>query len=126
MTDTAAILALLAEKVTAYDGRPDTTPAGPYVAVFDDSGLGRRTHYDARTDRVKWTHNVMAVARTHDGLRWVVGQVRDTLTDTRPTPQSSMMVEISAGPVLTDGTEGDMRHSKTIVFTHTTTRESTP
>ncbi len=125
MNNTPAIVALLATHVTAFDGPPHTTPDGPYVAVFDDSGNGRRTHYDAQTDRVKWTHRVMAVARTRDGLRWAAQQVRDALTDARPVGGASMLTEQSAGPVLTDGPDGDRRHSMTITYTHTTTR-STP
>lgn len=126
MTTTPHILALLtAHGLDAHDGPPHTTPAGPYVAVFDDTGNGRRTHYDAQTDRVKWTHRVMAVARTRDGLRWAIGQVRGALTDHRPTPEASMLTEQTAGPVLTDGPDGDRRHSMTLTYTHTTPR-STP
>ncbi len=129
--NTSAIVALLdtalstsPSSVAAFDGPPTDSPDGPYAAVFDDPGNGRRIHYDARTDRVKWTHRVMAVARTRDGLRWAVTQVRDALTDTRPSVGASMLSELSAGPVLTDGPDGDRRHSMTITYTHTTPRSA--
>lgn len=127
MTNTPTLVALLSAHITAYDGPPTTTPTNPYVVVFDDPGNGRRTHYDAQTDRIKWTHRVMAVARTRDGVRWAAQQVRDALTDHRPTPSASMLTEPegSAGPVLTDGPDGDRRHSMTLTYTHTTPR-STP
>lgn len=122
MTNTPTIVALIGAALPAFDGPPGTTPNGPYVAVFDDPGNGSRTHYDAATDRIKWTHRVMAVARTRDGLRWAVTQVRDALTDQRPSPGASMLTEQAAGPALTDGPDGDRRHSMTLTYTHTTPR----
>lgn len=124
--NTAAIVDLIeASGLPATDGPPRDKPAGPYAAVFDDPGNGRRTHYDAATDRIKWAHRVMCVGHTRDGLRWAVQQVRDALTDHRPCPGASMLTEQAAGPVLTDGPDGDRRHSMTITYTHTTPR-STP
>lgn len=125
MNPTPIIVALLNAALPAFDGPPDNTPSNPYAAVFDDTGDGNRTHYNAHTDRILWTHRVMAVGRTRDGLRWAVQQVRDTLTDTVLSPGASMLTERFPGPVLTDGPDSDRRHSMTLTYTHTTPRSHT-
>lgn len=119
---TATILALLDGVIFAVDGKPATTPPNRYAAIFDDTGNARPERYGTRSHWVRWTHRVVVVARTRDGLRDAVADVRDALTGTRTTPAASPLVEQYAGPVLTDGPAGDIRHSQTLTYSHRTPR----
>lgn len=127
MSDTTAILSLLrAAGVDAHDGSPASTPGGPYAAVYDDSG-NAPTDRRARTSRtVAWTHRVMVVARTPQGLRDVVATVRAALTGARPNQAGDLLMEPpgSAGPVLEDGPAGDKRLSKTLTYRHHSPRSN--
>ena len=115
---TAALIALLRPVIDAHDGKPATTPPGRYAAVYDDSGLARPHRASITAHWVRWTHRVVVVARTRDGLRDAVADVRDVLTSARLTPESSPLIEQVAGPVLTDGPDGDIRHSQTLTYAH--------
>ena len=112
--------ALTAAGITAFDGEPDNTPTGPYVAVWDDSGLRRPDVYAgvARNNRVTFT--AMCVARTPEGLRALVHAVTDTLTGHRLEGRtSSPLIEQYAGPSLSGGPTGDKRLTKTLTYTAT-------
>lgn len=109
--------ALKAAGVTTFDGEPTATPAGPYVAVWDDTGLRRPDNYGgvARNSRITFT--VMCVARTPEGLRALVQAVTDTLTGRRLAgPTSSPLIEQYAGPSLSGGPTGDKRLTKTLTY----------
>ena len=109
--------ALTAADITAFDGEPGTTPDGPYVAVWDDTGLRRPDNYGgaARNNRVTFT--VMCVARTPEGLRALVQAVADTLTGRRLAGRtSSPLVEQYAAPALSGGPTGDKRLTKTLTY----------
>lgn len=126
MNPTAALLALLrGAGIDALDGRPERAPAGLYVAVFDDAGLAR-THRPATpaARHVKWTWRLVCVARTTDGLRDLVGRVRDTTSAVRLAPGADPLSEVVAGPVLDDGPTGDVRLSQTITLTTHTPRST--
>lgn len=118
MSDTAAILGLLHADGSAFDGKPEKTPAGPYSVVYDDSGLAPTDRRARTAGVVAWTHRVIAVARTTEGLRDEVARVRNALTGRRPNPAGDLLMEISAGPVLADGPDGDQRLSKTLTYRH--------
>ena len=112
--------ALKAAGITAFDGEPTATPAGPYVAVWDDTGLRRPDNYGgvARNNRVTFT--VMCVARTPEGLRALVDAVADTLTGLRLAGRAtSPLIEQYAGPSLSGGPTGDKRLTKTLTYTAT-------
>lgn len=121
MSDTAAILSLLrAASVDAHDGPPNKTPTTHYAVVYDDSGNAATDRRARTAGTVAWTHRIVCVARTPEGLRDLVSDVRAALTGARPHPQGDLLMEPpgSAGPVLTDGPAGDKRLSKTITYRH--------
>lgn len=112
--------ALKAAGITAFDGEPTITPAGPYAAIWDDTGLRRPDNYGgvARNNRVTFT--VMCVARTPDGLRALTQSVTDALTGLRLAGRAtSPLVEQYAGPSLSGGPRGDVRLTKTLTYTAT-------
>lgn len=121
MTPAALLIdALTAADITAFDGEPGTTPAGPYVAVWDDTGLRRPDNYSgaARNNRITFT--AMCVARTPEGLRALVQAATDTLTGLRLAGRtSSPLTEPYAAPTLSGGPRGDVRLTKTLTYTAT-------
>ena len=126
MTAIGNILALLtAAGIDAHDGEPSDTPAGPYVVVYDNPGHRVPHRMSTTAHWATYRHQVVCVARTLGGLRHLIGKATDTLTGTRPTPESSPLFEDVVGPILEDGPDGDRRHSATITYTHRTPR-STP
>lgn len=108
--------------VTLVDGFPKTTPAGNYASVQFDGGVGDRTHI-ARTDREHHTALIICVGLDTVGCRYVTRHVRDALTDWRPDGNHPL-VEIMAGPQLSDGPVGDIRESVTLTFQLKSTRRN--
>ncbi|MGD7788214.1 hypothetical protein ACQCX2_07805 [Propionibacteriaceae bacterium Y1700] len=119
-----AVLARLASAtpaaMSAHDGRPEKTPTGLYCYLTDDPGLAGGTRLDGTEADLAWTINVVAVGPTAPGARLAASFVRDALTGWRPDPHRSAgpLTELSVGPLLTDGPEGDLRHSQTIIYRH--------
>lgn len=126
MSDTDAILGMLRTAgVDVIDGKPGKTPPGPYVAVFDDSGNATTTHRARTARHVAWTHRLVCVDRTPQGLRDLVQTVRNSLTGKRPNPAGDLLMEPpgTAGPVIEGGPDGDTRLSKTLTYRHHSPRE---
>ena len=112
--------ALQAAGITVFDGEPTATPAGPYVAVWDDTGLRRPDNYGGVADSNRITFTAMCVARTPEGLRALVQAVTDTLTGLRLAGRaSSPLTEQYAAPTLSGGPRGDVRLTKTLTYTAT-------
>ena len=112
--------ALQAAGITAFDGEPPATPDGPYVAVWDDTGLRRPDNYGGVATHTRVTFTAMCVARTPEGLRALVQAVTDTLTGLRLAGRgSSPLTEQHAAPALSGGPRGDVRLTKTLTYTAT-------
>lgn len=111
--------------IDAHDGHPTVTPDGRYAALFDgDSNL----YAHRANNRAAWiraTVVVICVARSRDGCRALVADVRDALCQWLPHPDAEPCTESSAGPILTDGPVGDRRHSITLTYTTTMPRSTT-
>lgn len=120
MNDTPAILARLRTALHATDGdpRPDAVLPPEYAAVYDDSGLAQPHRASTQSHWVRWTHRVVVVSPTREGLRATVTKARDLLTGWRPRPEASPLVEQYAGPVIDGGPAGDVRLSQTLTYAH--------
>lgn len=121
----AAQAALSAVGIDAHDGKPTTTPAGRYVALYGDTGLalphrvGRVPHWQTAGLRA------VCVSRTLDGLRALVADVRHILTG-HALGDSTPLIEQIAGSVLEDGPTGDTRLSMTLTYTCRTPSRKEP
>lgn len=123
---TDAVVALLtAAGLDAMGHEPHTTPDGAYVVVYDDSGIRTPRRLSTAAHWATWTHQVMAVARTPEGLRHTMSRVVAALTGHRPPDDGTPLREVMAGPALEGGPEGDRRHTQTITFRHHTPRSLT-
>lgn len=102
--------------IDLYDGRPDDTPAGNYAYLAVEGGLTSRTQL-ARTNRDTHTIQIVCVGFDPTGARWVRDQIVTQLTDQRPD-NNHPLVQLPAGPELTDGTptQGGQRTSITLTY----------
>lgn len=118
-----SILARLRTETTAVDERPERTPAADYVIVtlWAPMSGGRRVSGRASTEVVDV--QVMAVSNSKEGCRRTLATALRLLDEWRPSDSTAVspLRRISAGPLLTDGPTGDVRHSMT-----TTLRCSVP
>lgn len=109
--------ALTDAAISGFDGEPQMTPSGPYVAVWDDTGLRQPDVYGGGARNNLVTFRLMCVARTRDGLDHLLHQVTAALTGRRLAGrESSPLTEQYASPALTGGPEGDKRHTKTVTY----------
>lgn len=115
------IVALKAADIDAYDGEPTTTPAGRYVAIWDDTGLRQPDNYAGQARSNDMTFLVMCVAKTTEGLRGLVEDVADVLTGLRldGDRHTSPLHQEFAAPELIGGPTGDKRRTKTLTYTAT-------
>lgn len=95
--------------VAVFDGAPTSTPSGPYVCIYDQTGVTRRTKYQGGVTGAYLPFQLSCVARTTDGLRELVAGVRTAVLDWPPVPGASPIVEDGSNPILTSGTGNDLR-----------------
>lgn len=96
-------------QVEIIDGAPQDTPAGPYVCIYDQTGMTRRTKWQGGVTGVFWPFQLSCVARTTTGLRDLVKGVRAAVCDWAPVAGASPIVEIGSNPVLSTGEGNDVR-----------------
>lgn len=122
----AAVIAQAGTVATVYDGNPpaasDLTVPSRYVIVYEGTGNGLLEFYASRYARRRVTYLVVCVARTPSGVRDLVATVATALQGwIPPAGGAEQLHEVSTGPVLTDGAEGDRRLSVTVEYaTHLT------
>jgi hypothetical protein len=95
--------------VEVIDGAPADTPAGPYVCIYDQTGVTRRTKYHGGVTGLYFPFQLSCVARTTDGLRDLVGVVRRAVLDWPPAAGATPVVEDGSNPVLSTGVGNDRR-----------------
>lgn len=123
----AAQAALLASGIDVHDGEPPTTPAGRYVALFGGSGLATAHRNGTVPHWQNTALRAVCVARTRDGLRDLVADVRQVLTGRRIDPTFGVLRETVEGPELSGGPDGDRRLSMTLTYACLTpSRKETP
>lgn len=115
--------ALQAAGVDAHDGEPETTPAGPYAAIYGGTGLAVPHRMNLKPHWVAETARVVLVARTGGGLRALRTLTRATLTGAILDTDFGPLTEQVEGPELKDGPVGDRRLSMTLTYTCHTPRE---
>lgn len=120
----ARLDAILPGSATVHDHLPLTTPAGLYCYVVDDPGTASAERVCDTANRLVWRVSVISVGPTPPGARLLSGMVRDALTGWRPDPDRAAgpLREVSVGPMLDDGPEGDKRYSQTITYAMSTNR----
>ncbi len=101
--------AVLPWAVEVIAGAPGSTPSGPYICIYDQPGLTRRTKYHGGVTGMYFPWQLSCVARTLDGLRDLVRITRLTILDWPPVPGASPTVEDGTNPILPSGTGNDLR-----------------
>ena len=124
MHPTDALIAVLHAAGIGHVFNPQPAPSpglpSPYVAVVDDPGVAvsHRMSVAAHWSVREW--RLIVVSRSLAGLRTTVAQVDAALAGARLSPDFPPLVQVEAGPTLTDGPEGDTRMSQTLIYrTHT-------
>lgn len=113
---TETLGALRAAGKTAYDTDVPTSPPASYIIVTDrDLGLAEAHRQSPTAHWTRTTVDVRVVARTINGLRQGVADVRATLTGRR-LPSGAILRELEASPPMTTGTTGDRRHEAVLAY----------
>ncbi len=95
--------------VEVIDGAPTSTPAGPYICIYDQTGRTIRRKYVGVGSGLYWPFQLSCVARTTDALRELVNTARAAVLDWAPVDAASPIVEDGSNPVLTTGVGNDQR-----------------
>lgn len=132
MADTAALAAAVIDALrdaapsdmAVFDGEPVATPSGRYVVVITGTGTAtpdRLAQVGGSRD-LRWLLTCKTVGRTRDGVRRATDWLRAVITDLAPTagPSTGPLRELGGSDLLTDGPEGDRRHSQTIIWANHT------
>lgn len=119
-TVSAGVLALLeSTPLLVLDGTPPTvTPTRVYACVYGDTGVASPVTYEQLSRRVSFAVRVVVAAVDAAGVRFGVDHVRAALTDRSPVVSAGAgrLREVSSGPLLWDGPEGDRRASMTLTY----------
>lgn len=106
--------------LTVFDGEPPSTPTGRYVVVTTNVGTARpdRLAQAGGSRDLRWLLTCKTVGRTRPGVRAATDWLRATITDATPTdgPSTGPLLELGGSDMLTDGPEGDRRHSQTLIW----------
>ena len=115
MSLVATVLAALrAAGVDAHDGRPTRTPPSDYVIVEDRNiATGHRRYQTAPKEAAQVA--ILSVSRDRQRCRELHARCLALLDESRPytDPAAGLLQLVDTGPILTDGPEGEVRHSIT-------------
>ena len=124
MSLVATVLAALrAAGVDAHDGRPTRTPPSDYVIVEDRNiATGHRRYQTAPKETALAA--LLSVSRDRQRCRELHARCLALLDETRPyaDPAAGLLQRVDTGPILTDGPDGEVKHSITTIFRCTVPR----
>ena len=124
MTLVATVLAALrAAGVDAHDGRPTRTPSSDYVIVEDRNiATGHRRYQTAPKEAAQVA--ILSVSRDRQRCRELHARCLALLDESRPyaDPAAGLLQRVDTGPILTDGPDGEVKHSITTIFRCTVPR----
>lgn len=114
---TDVIAALSAAGLTVCDTEVTDAPPGPYVIATErDAGRAERERLTLVAHWTTVTIDVRAVARTQNGLRELIADIRQILTGKHLTPNAGHFYEYEWSPRLKTGALGDERHEMSIGY----------
>ena len=118
MSLVATVLAALrAAGIDAHDGRPTRTPPSYYVIVEDRNiATGHRRYQTAPKETAQAA--ILTVSRDRLRCRELHARCLALLDESRPyaDPAAGLLQRVDTGPILTDGPDGEVRHSITTIF----------
>ena len=118
MSLVATVLAVLrAAGVDAHDGRPTRTPPSDYVIVEDRNiATGHRRYQIAAKETALAA--ILTVSRDRQRCRELHARCLALLDETRlyTNPAAGPLQRVDTGPILTDGPDGEVKHSITTIF----------
>ena len=124
MSLVATVLAVLrAAGVDAHDGRPTRTPSSDYVIVEDRNiATGHRRYQTAPKETAQVA--ILTVSRDRQRCRELHARCLALLDETRlyADPAVGLLQRVDTGPILTDGPDGEVKHSITTTFRCTVPR----
>ena len=124
MSLVATVLAALkAAGVDAHDGRPTRTPSSDYVIAEDRNiATGHRRYQTAPKEAAQVA--ILTVSRDRQRCRELHARCLALLDESRPyaDPAAGPLQRVDTGPILTDGPDGETRHSITTIFRCTVPR----
>ena len=124
MSLVATVLAVLrAAGIDAHDGRPARTPPSDYVIVEDRNiATGHRRYQTAPKEAAQVA--TLSVSRDRLRCRELHARCLALLDETRPymDPAAGLLQRVDTGPILTDGPDGEVKHSITTIFRCTVPR----
>lgn len=124
MSLVATVLAALrAAGIDAHDGRPTRTPPSDYVIVEDRNiATGHRRYQIAPKETALAA--LLSVSRDRQRCRELHARCLAMLDETRPyaDPAAGLLQRVDTGPILTDGPDGEVKHSITTIFRCTVPR----
>ena len=124
MSLVATVLAALrAAGIDAHDGRPTRTPPSDYVIVEDRNiATGHRRYQTAPKETAQAA--ILTVSRDRLRCRELHARCLALLDETRlyTAPAAGLLQRVDTGPILTDGPDGEVKHSITTIFRCTVPR----
>ena len=118
MSLVATVLAALkAAGIDAHDGRPTRIPPSDYVIVEDRNiATGHRRYQTAPKETAQAA--ILTVSRDRQRCRELHARCLALLDESRPyaDPAAGLLQRVDTGPILTDGPDGEVRHSITTIF----------
>ena len=124
MSLVATVLAALrAAGIDAHDGRPTRTPSSDYVTVEDRNiATGHRRYQAAPKEAAQVS--ILSVSRDRQRCRELHARCLALLDESRPyaDPAAGPLQRVDTGPILTDGPDGEVKHSITTIFRCTVPR----
>ena len=124
MSLVATVLAVLrAAGIDAHDGRPARTPPSDYVIAEDRNiATGHRRYQTAPKETAQVA--ILTVSRDRQRCRELHARCLALLDETRlyTDPAAGLLQRVDTGPILTDGPDGEVKHSITTTFRCTVPR----
>ena len=124
MSLVATVLAALkAAGIDAHDGRPTRTPPSDYVIVEDRNiATGHRRYQIAPKETAQAA--ILTVSRDRQRCRELHARCLALLDESHPytNPAAGLLQRVDTGPILTDGPDGEVKHSITTTFRCTVPR----
>ena len=117
------LAALRAAGIDAHDGRPTRTPPSDYVIVEDRNiATGHRRYQTAPKETAQVA--ILTVSRDRQRCRELHARCLALLDETRlyTDPAAGLLQRVDTGPILTDGPDGEVKHSVTTIFRCTVPR----